>query len=106
APGPDVRARLEGGLLRADGGDARRDRAGAPGLGDAPPARARPPARRGEPDLTGEESAMEEPQPDVALRSSWKIKPMPSEVVRLPFEKAYSAEDAARIRRGLIPREM
>lgn len=49
---------------------------------------------------------MEETQPEVALRSSWKIEPMPTEVVRLPFEKAYSAEDAARIRRGLIPREM
>jgi ADP-ribosyl-[dinitrogen reductase] hydrolase len=42
----------------------------------------------------------------VALPTSWKTKPMNSQVARLPFQKTYSAAEFAVIARGNIPESM
>ncbi len=49
---------------------------------------------------------MKSEEPEVALPTSWKTKPLPSQVARLPFQKSYTAAEFAVLARGLVPKEM
>jgi len=42
----------------------------------------------------------------VATRTSWKLQPVTSNVIVLPFERTYSQADMEQIKFGLVPRQM
>jgi hypothetical protein len=42
----------------------------------------------------------------IATRSSWKNQAMPEERARLAFSRTFTAEELARIERGLVPEQM
>ncbi len=49
---------------------------------------------------------MQEEQTPVALPTSWKTEPLPTQVEHLPCERTYTAEEVAVLSRGLIPQQM
>ncbi len=42
----------------------------------------------------------------IAKKADWKTSPLPARQVRLTFERAFSNEERARIKAGLLPKEM